>query len=337
MRGGKGRRDLRICVFGLGAVGGHVAARLAAAGHEVSAVARGPVLEALKRDGLTLKSGAETVRARLAAASDRPADLGPQDAVISTLKANALPALAAGIAPLLGPETRVVFAQNGIPWWYAQGLAPGRPRPPDLSRLDPGGALARAVEPRRIVGGVIHSSNEMVAPGVVVNDSPGRNSLLLGRPDDRADPAVDALRAALAEAGIASPPIADIRQAIWRKLVINMTCSILCLITGRKATVVRDDERIGGLFLRLAAEAVAVAKAHGIDLSDFDAEAFRRNPPDHLPSIRQDYDRGRPLELDALVAVPNAFAHAAGVDAPCLDAIAALALRMGADRGLYEG
>lgn len=327
---------MRICVFGLGAVGGHFAARLAAAGHEVSAVARGPVLAALKRDGVTLKSGGETVRARLAGASDRPADLGPQDVVLSTLKANALPALAEGAAPLLGPQTLVVFAQNGVPWWYGQGLAPGRPRPPDLARLDPGGALARAVGPERVVGGVIHSSNEMVAPGVVANDSPGRNSLFLGRPDDGADPGLDALRAALTEAGVASPPVADIRQAIWRKLVVNMTCSILCLITGRKATVVRDDARIGRLFLRLAAEAMAVAKAHGIDLSDFEPEAFRRNPPDHLPSIRQDYDRSRPLELDALVAVPNAFARAAGLDTPSLDAIAALALRMGADKGLYE-
>src|SRR5690606_31033556 len=122
---------------------------------------------------------------------------------------------------------------------------------------------------------------------------------------------------------------------VWRKLAVNMTASILCLVTGRRATVLRDDARIGALFLRLAAEAKAVAAAHGIDLSDFDPENFRRNPPDHLPSIRQDYDRGRPLELDALLVVPHAFARAAGLDTPSLDAIVALAVRLGADKGLY--
>jgi len=325
---------LRICIYGLGAVGGHLGARLAAAGHDVSAVARGPALEALRRGPLTLRAGEETVRGGVTA-SDRPADLGPQDAVISTLKANALPGLAAGIAPLLGPRTLVVFAQNGIPWWYGQGVGAERPAPPVLPRLDPGGALARAVAPGRVVGGVIHSSNEMVAPGVVVNDSPGRNSLLLGAPDDRADPRLSALREALAAAGVASPPVADIRQAIWRKLLVNMTVSILCLLTGRRATVVREDERIGALFLALAAEAKAIPAAHGVDVADFDPQAFRAQAPDHLPSVRQDYERGRPLELDALLLAPLAFARGASLATPALDAIAALAVRQGIDRGLY--
>ena len=325
---------MRICIFGLGAVGGHLAARLAAAGHQVSAVARGAVLAALRREGIALRSGAETAHGRVAA-SERPDELGPQDVVISTLKANALAGLAAGVAPLLGPETLVVFAQNGVPWWYGQGIGPSRPAPPPLPRLDPDGALARAVRPDRVVGAVIHSSNEMVAPGVVVNDSPGRNSLLIGAPGDRADPRIAALRDALAAAGIASPPVADIRQAIWRKLVINMTLSILCLLTGRRATIVRDDPRLGALFVDLAGEAKAIAAAHGIDVADFDPEAFRAQAPDHLPSVRQDYERGRPLELDALLLAPLAFGHAAGLATPSLDAIAALAVRQGIDKGLY--
>jgi len=326
---------MRICIYGTGAVGGHFAVRLAAAGHAVSAVARGPVLAAIRSGGLELRSAGESLRATVAA-SERPADLGPQDVVLCTLKATALADFAAGIAPLLGPGTLVAFAQNGIPWWYGQGIAAGRPQAPALPRLDPDGALARALEPRRVLGAVIHSSNEMVEPGVVVNDSPGRNVLHVGRPDDRQDAGVAAVRQALEGAGIASPPVPDIRQAIWRKLMLNMSASILCLLTGRKATVVRDDPRIGELFVRTAREGMAIAAAHGIDLAGFDPETFRRDPPDHMPSVRQDYERGRPLELEALILAPQAFARAAGLDTPCLDAIAALAVRQGAERGLYR-
>ena len=145
---------MRICVFGAGAIGGNFAARLADSGNEVSVVARGAHLEAIKARGLTLIAGDKRIVARVKA-SDRPADLGPQDAVISTLKANGLAALADSVGPLLGSDTPVVFAQNGIPWWYGHGLDKSRPAAPDLSRLDPGGALARAVGLHRTMGGAI--------------------------------------------------------------------------------------------------------------------------------------------------------------------------------------
>jgi 2-dehydropantoate 2-reductase len=324
---------MRICVFGAGAVGGHIAVRLAGAGHDVSVIARGGTLAAIRANGLVLRAEGEEFHARVAA-SDRPSDLGAQDFVISTLKANALGALAVGVAPLLGPGTGIVFAQNGLPWWYDIGLARSRPAPPDLSRLDPGGALRKAIEPTRVIGAVIHSSNEVVAPGVIVNDSPLRNMIAAGEANDGDSTRIRELRAALAGSKIESSPVADIRQAIWRKLVINMTASILCLLTGHKATVLRDDEQIGDLFMRAIGEAMAVAQAHGIDVSDFDPQDFRSNPPDHLPSIRQDYERGRPLELESLLLTPVAFARAAGLDTPCLDAIAALAVRMERDQRL---
>ena len=327
-----GDQGMRICIFGAGAVGGHFAVRLARAGHEVAVIARGDHLAAIRANGLTLRAGGDELHARVAA-TDRPADLGPQDFVLSTLKANALGALAAGVAPLLGPDTAIVFAQNGLPWWYDIGLGAHRP-PPDLGRLDPGGALRRAIAPRRVIGAVISSSNEVVAPGVIVNDTPRRNMLTVGEANDADSRRVADLRAALAAAGIESPAVTEIRLAIWRKLVINMTASILCLLTGHKATVVRDDERIGALFGRAIGEAIAVARAHGIALSDTIGENFRRDPPDHLPSIRQDYERGRPLELESLLLTPVAFARSAGLDTPVLDAIAALAVRMDADQGL---
>ena len=178
---------MKLCVFGAGAIGGHLAARLAAAGHEVSVVARGANLAGIRERGLSLHAGTEVVRGPVRA-SDRAEGLGAQDAVFVTTKATALGAFAEAAAPLLSADTRVVFVQNGIPWWYARGLASGRPAPPDLSRLDPGGRLARAVAPQQVIGGIVYSSNDIVAPGEVHNHSPGRNMLVIGAPDDRDSP-----------------------------------------------------------------------------------------------------------------------------------------------------
>ena len=176
---------MRICVFGAGAVGSHFAVRLALAGHDVSCVMRGAHLDAVKANGLTLRVGNGEFKAKVRASSD-PAALGRQDAVICTLKATGLPSLADGLQPLLGEDTAVVFAQNGVPWWYDIGLSPRHPPVPDLAFLDPGGRLRAAIPKQLIVGGVVFSSNEVVAPGVVANLSPERNRLLIGECDDRA-------------------------------------------------------------------------------------------------------------------------------------------------------
>src|ERR1700749_4631768 len=149
---------MRICIFGAGAVGSHFAVRLALAGHDVSCVMRGPHLEAVEANGLTLRGGGTEFPARVNA-SDDPAALGPQDVVISTLKANGLGALVTGLPPLLRGDTAIVFAQNGIPWWYDIGLSADQPPPPDLGFLDPGAKLRSAVSKERIIGGVIFSSN----------------------------------------------------------------------------------------------------------------------------------------------------------------------------------
>jgi len=156
---------MRICVFGAGAVGSHLAVRLALSGHDVSCVMRGPHLEAVKAKGLTLRVGDAEFSAPVKA-SDDPAALGPQDVVISTLKATGLGSLATGLPPLLRDDTAIVFAQNGIPWWYDLGLPADHPPPPDLAFLDPGGRLRAAVSKERIVGGVIFSANEIVEPGI---------------------------------------------------------------------------------------------------------------------------------------------------------------------------
>jgi 2-dehydropantoate 2-reductase len=294
---------------------------------------RGPHLAAVQTNGLTLRVGEQQFTAKVAA-SDVPAALGPQDVVISTLKATGISALATGLQPLLGEDTGVVFAQNGIPWWYDLGLPSNHPPVPDLAFLDPGGALRAAVPQARIIGGVIFSSNEVVAPGVAANLSPDRNRLLIGECDDRASKRIAQLRATLNEASIESPEVLQIRETIWSKLLTNMSMSVLCLLTGQTARGVRDDAALADVIPRLLDEANSVAQRYIPEVK----RVTRTGPaPDHKPSILQDYELGRAVEIDVLVRAPAAFARAAGLPTPMLDLLAALAIRQARDKGLYAG
>jgi 2-dehydropantoate 2-reductase len=324
---------MRICIFGAGAVGSHFAVRLALAGHDVSCVMRGPHLEAAKANGLTLRAGGTEFQATVRA-SDDPATLEPQDLVISTLKANALGSLVAGLPPLLRENTAIVFAQNGIPWWYDIGLSADHPPTPDLGFLDSGGRLRAAVRKERIIGGVIFSSNEIVEPGVVENLSPDRNMLLVGECDDRGSERIERLQAVLNEASIQSPPVTRIRETIWPKLLTNMSMSVLCLLTGQTAKAVRDDPALRDVVPRLLDEANSIGQSYIPEVK----RITRTGPaPDHKPSILQDYERGRPMEIDALVRAPAAFARAARLSTPMLDLLAGLAIRQARDKGLYQG
>src|SRR5215470_6316632 len=326
---------MRICVFGAGAIGGNFAARLAAAGNEVSVVARGAHLEAMRNRGLTLLAGDKKIVAKVKA-SDRPADLGPQDAVLVTLKSSGHHALGEGIEPLLGPDTPVAFVQNGIPWWYGHGLSKDRPPAPDLSRLDPGGAMAKSVGLHRVVGAVVSSPNHVIEPGVIENEVPDRNILWVGEPDDRSTPRIEALRAALSAAGIASPATTDIRYEIWHKLMANLTGSTVCLVTGQPGKV-QATPLVNRLARRAHAEALAIATAHGVTLDDHPDKRYgpTRVYSDHRPSILQDYDLGRPMEIESIVRAPLAFARSAGVETPTLDAIEAICVSLAAAKGLY--
>src|ERR1700761_767384 len=323
---------MRICIFGAGAVGSHFAVRLALAGHDVSSVIRGPHLAAMKTNGLTLRVGDQKFHAPVKA-SDDPAALGPQDLVISTLKATGIASLASGLKPLLGDDTPVIFAQNGIPWWYDIGLPAGHPAPPDLAFLDPGGALRAAIPKPRIIGGVIFSSNEVIEPGVVANLSPERNMLLIGECDDRASERIAKLRALLEGAKFASAPAAQIRETIWSKLLTNMSMSVLCLLTGQTARGVRDEPALQHVIPRLLEEANAIGQSCIATVK----RVTRSGPaPEHKPSILQDYELGRAMEIDVLVRAPAAFARAADLPTPMLDMIAGLAIQRARDKGLYK-
>jgi 2-dehydropantoate 2-reductase len=321
---------MRICIFGAGAVGSHFAVRLARTGHDVACVMRGPHLAAVRANGLTLRVGDAEFTAKVQA-SDDPAALGTQDLVISTLKATGVSSLADGLRPLLHDDTAVVFAQNGIPWWYDIGLPADHPETPDLSFLDPGGRLRAAIPKARIIGGVIFSSNEVTAPGVVANLSPDRNRLMIGECDDRASERITQLRAMLEQALIESPPLTQIREAIWSKLLTNMSMSVLCLLTGQTARGVRDDPALREVVPRLLDEANAIGQSCIPDVK----RLSRTGPaPMHKPSILQDYELGRAMEIDVLVRAPAAFARAAGLATPMLDLMAALAIQKARDKGL---
>ena len=332
----------RICVFGAGAVGGHLAARLAVAGHDVSAIARGSNLDGIRARGIALREGARTFEGRVRA-SDRASDLGAQDIVFVATKATALPAFAEAVPALSHSHTLFVFMQNGIPWWYAQGIDSGphasRSRPPDLSALDPGGSLARAVASERVIGAVVYSSNNLDGPGQVTNFSIGRNMLVVGEPDDRESARIASLRSLLSATGLHSPQATDIRAAVWDKLLVNFGSS-LCVPIGEPLSALAEDPRLQAARERLFAEGRAIAHAHGVRPED----APRRpgggqqgsGSMQHKPSMLQDYELGRPMEVEAILAMPCAFARAAGVEAPALESLTAVIARLAARKRLYS-
>lgn len=326
---------MKICVFGAGAVGGHFAAQLAASGHEVSVVARGAHLEAIRRNGLTLLKGEQRIVGKVRAAED-PRELEPVDYVLVTLKATALPGLAERVAPLLGKDTAVVFAQNGIPWWYAQGISSARSRTPGLEALDRGGKLARAVSPQRVIGSVVYSANEVVAPGVVRNNAPGRNVLVLGEPDDRPTERLTRLAAALEKSAIQAPIETDIRRSIWAKVLINLGSSSIGVVTEGTVKENLADPAIAELRKRMHAEARTIAEAHGVDTEGAALPPpHTSGGPQHKTSMLQDYELGRPMEIDAILMAPLWFARAAHVPVPTLEAVIALAAHKAKKKGLY--
>jgi 2-dehydropantoate 2-reductase len=254
--------------------------------------------------------------------------------VISTLKASSLAALASGIAPLLGAHTAVVFAQNGIPWWYLNGLPPQSPTrrfSSDLSFLDRGGILSRAVEGKRIIGAIVNTANTVIAPGVINNSSPKQNRLHIGEPNDAPTDRVAALRAMFIAAGVESPAVKDIRQELWQKLLSNLVTGTAVLVEQATNDMLANPQ-MAELAKRLVDEGVAIGRAHGMALQPIMPSV----PAGKKSSILQDYESGRRMEVDAQFRAPLAFAQAAKVDAPVLESVAALIGHKAAAKGLYQ-
>ena len=325
---------MRVCVFGAGAVGGHIAARLAKGGAEVSVIARGPNLVAMQERGLTVHAPEESFHASVTA-SDDPARLGPQDAVFVTLKAPALPALAASVGPLLGPDTAVVFAMNGIPWWYFYkqgGPHDGR----RFDRIDPGGAVWQAVGPERTIGGIVNSACTVTEPGVITVDNKG-SRITVGEPDGTVSPRAEALAAALRAGGMGSEAVPDIRNRVWTKLMLNLGSGPIGVLTQSPMSAVYTEEACCQLVYRIAEELTAVAAAFGCKLTANPAAQIANGlKSTHTASIVQDLQLGRPMEVEAIYAAPLELARLAGVPTPTLDLLVAMTKLRARSAGLYQ-
>ncbi|WP_270936034.1 ketopantoate reductase family protein [Falsiroseomonas oryzae] len=323
---------MRIAVYGAGAIGGHIAARLARGGAEVSLVVRGAHLAAIRANGLTVHAHDGTHHSR-PRASDDPAELGPQDAVIVTVKSPALPSVAAGIAPLLRADTPVAFVMNGIPWWYFDrhgGPHDGR----RLPEADPGEALRRAIGIDRTIGGVVYSATEVTAPGVVHSEH-ANNRVILGEPDGRVSDRARAIAAVLEAGGMPSPVSADIRSEIWCKLLGNLANGPLCVLAGMGVRDTLADPLLRDAARRSAEEGRAIALALGRDVSEAVVDRVAGANMAHKPSMLQDLELRRPMEIDTLFALPLQLARLAGVPTPQLDLLVALVKQAARARGLY--
>jgi 2-dehydropantoate 2-reductase len=325
---------MRICVFGAGAIGGHLAMRLHKGGAQVALVARGTHLAAIQRDGLTVHAVDGTHHARLPA-SDTAAAFGPQDAVLVTVKAPALPAVARGIGPLLGPVTPVAFVMNGIPWWYCNGLpSPWGGR--TLSRLDPCNVLRQALGERRAIGGVVYSASAVVAPGVIDVEQP-KSRVVLGEPSGGLSRRITGLADLITAGGIRGEASPDIRTEIWNKLLGNLAGGTLAVLTGLAPRHIYNEPAAEQAALRVMQEAAAIAAALGAaPATDYGRRIAAQREMDHKPSILQDLELGRPMEIDGLFDAPLELAHQAGIAAPTLELLVALCKLRGRAAGLYS-
>lgn len=327
----------RVAVVGAGAIGGWIAVRLARAGCAVSVLARGATLAALRQHGLQLTEGPPeaplTHTAALRADTDAAA-LGPQDLVVLAVKTPALAQVAPAVQVLLTADTVVLTAMNGVPWWFFDGfgaaLAGTR-----LATVDPDGAIARAIPAGHVIGAVVHASCAATGPARVRHQF-GRG-LVVGEPAGGRSPRLAALAALLARAGFEATVSDCIQRDVWFKLWGNMTINPVCALTGATADRVLDDELVRGFIDTAMLEARAIGARLGlaIDQTPQDRHAVTRRLGRLRPSMLQDVDAGRPVELDALVGAVRELGQRTGVPTPALDALFGLARLHARTRGLY--
>jgi len=324
---------MKVCIFGAGAIGGYIAVKLAETGHAVSVVARGVQLEAIRAKGLTLIQAGKRHHARPEAAAD-PKALGAQDYVFLSVKAPALPAVAAQLAPLIGPETAIVTAMNGIPWWFFHGF--GKFHGTSFDSIDPGGVLAKALPPERIVGCVLHIACSVPEPGVIVHNS--QNRFFLGDLDGKTSPRLARIVEAMKTSGMEAEARSDIRRDVWVKLLGNMTFAPVSILTQTTNDLMAKDPGVRRVFAAMIEEANAVGAHYGL-ASDMTVEAridLGGSLKGFRTSMLQDMDKGRPVELDTIVRAVIDMGKKAGVPTPVIDTVYSLAAQRAELAGIYS-
>ncbi|MGW1027877.1 2-dehydropantoate 2-reductase [Streptomyces sp. NPDC002577] len=331
--------DVKVCVYGLGAIGGLVAARLARAGTQVSAVARGATLAAVRERGLVLdeagSDGTRITRTVRVEASEDPAALGPQDLVVIAVKATALDQVAGRIAPLMGPDTVLLPAMNGVPWWFFHGLDHGLGREIRLEATDPGGRISAALPAGQVLGTVLHLSASVTEPGVIRHGAGDR--VILGEPLGTPSTArLDAVAAVLRKGGFDVETTSAIQREVWFKLWGNMTMNPLSAVTGATLDRILDDPEVRGFATACMREAAQVGARIGLPI-DADPEqrhAVTRELGAVKTSMLQDAEAGRAIELDALVGSVAELARAVAVPTPNIDTLLGLTRLSARVRGL---
>ncbi len=323
----------KIAIVGAGAIGGWMGVHLAQAGAQLSVLARGDTLAALQKSGLQLhQDGALHTLPVLA--SNNAAALGVQDLVVISVKAPALASAAAQVGPLIGPDTVVLTAMNGVPWWFLQGFG-GPVAGRSLDSVDPGGTIARALPAPHIIGGVVHASCSVDAPGVIRHHF--GDGLIVGEPSGQATPRAQALQALLQRAGFNATLSPQIQKDIWYKLWGNMTVNPVSAITGATTDQILDDELVRGFISNVMLEAKAIGERIGIpiDQNPEDRHAVTRKLGAFKTSMLQDVQAGKPVELDALVSAVRELGQMVGMVTPFTNALLGLSRLQARVRGLY--
>jgi 2-dehydropantoate 2-reductase len=325
---------MKVCIYGAGAIGGWMGVKLAQAGCELSVVARGATLQALQRDGLRLQQQTGETASAKVRASASPADLGVQDLVIVAVKAPAMAEVAKAITPLLGPNTIVLTAMNGVPWWFFEGFG-GRHAGTRLKSVDADGSIARAVPAKHIIGCVVHASYSLDGPGQVRQHF--GNKLIIGEPSGEKTVRVRELAALLEKAGFEAVLSDQIQKDAWYKLWGNMTMNPISAITGATTDRVLDDELVRGFIHKVMLEAKEIGARIGIpiDQSPEDRHVVTRKLGAFKTSMLQDVEAGKAVELDALVTVVKELGELTEVPTPFTDALLGLARLHARVRGLY--
>jgi 2-dehydropantoate 2-reductase len=313
---------MRICVVGAGAVGGVIGAWFSKAGHEVSLVARGAHLEAIRSRGLTLIAGDKPEVHPLRASSE-PADFGVQDAVFICLKTHSIAAMLPRLKTLVGPDTIVIPAINGLPWWYFYKEG-GKLDGQSVACLDPSGTLFQALDPRHILGCVVHAAAQLAEPGVVRHTA-GRE-FVIGEPDRSKSARAERLVSAMNAAGFETTLSADIRVAIWTKLIGNLSYNPVAALALAQMNDIHGSEALLELIRAMMREGMQVAEAYGVRMPVTIDEriAIAKKLAGAKISMHQDIEKRRPLEVDAIVGAVAELARRAAIATPMIDAVHAL-------------